>query len=166
MSLADVRDWPVSTRVAAGCLVAALVLNVVVLLRTNDVGEAPALTLAPVARIAARPLDGAELIRQAASRAPFGGTPATEQMLASNGILQQSTVVAPPARPRLLGTVVDGSNGGFVVVELADARVQLVRIGEHVGDMRLRSVTVGEAVFDDPRDGRITLRTSRAESRP
>lgn len=164
--MTDVRDWPMSTRVAAAGLAAALVVNAVVLFRTDDVGAAPRLSFAPVARIVARPLDDAEIVRQAAGRAPFGGTPATEQMLASSAILQQSTVALPLARPRLLGTVVDESGGGFVVVELPDARVQLVRIGERAGELRLRSVTAGEAVFDDLRDGRITLKTSPPDSRP
>jgi hypothetical protein len=137
------------------------------------VEQTPPLVIAPVTRIAVRPIDDAELIRQAANRAPFGATSSTVQMLASNAILQQSTAVPPAVRPRLLGTVVEGGEhgGGFVVVELPDARVQLVRIGERAGDLRLRSVAAGEAVFDDPHDGRITLRTSppgsgRPDARP
>jgi hypothetical protein len=71
-------------------------------------------------------------------------------------------LVAPSAvQPRLIGTVVQGQ-GGFVMVEMPDARMQLVRIGEKVGDLRLRSVSTGEAVFDDPQGARVSLRTPRA----
>jgi hypothetical protein len=168
---ADVRNWPMSTRIAAVALAAALVYDVAVLLRTQRVDEAPPLAIASVTRIIVRPAGDAELVRQAANRAPFGATSPTVDMLASAAILQQSTA-ALPARPRLLGTVVEGHDGGFVVVELPDARVQLVRIGERAGDLRLRSVAAGEAVFDQAGGDRITLRTApqgstgRPESRP
>jgi hypothetical protein len=168
MRLADARDWPVSTRIAAACLAAALVIDLAVLLRARQVDPTPPLVIVPVMHITVRPPDDAELVREAANRAPFGGTPLAAATLASNAILEQSTVASPPTRPRLLGTVVEGGGhgGGFVVVELPDARVQLVRIGERAGDLRLRSVAAGEAVFDDPHDGRITLRTSPPGSGP
>lgn len=170
MSLAELRDWPVSTRIAAIALIAALVVNVAVLVRSQGAEQTPALVIPPVTHIIARPIDDGELIRQAAQRAPFGGSPAATQMLASNAILQQTAVAPPPARPRLLGTVVESRGGGFVVVELPGARVQLVRVGERVGDLRLRSVAPGMAVFDDPHGERITLRAlspaSGPESRP
>ena len=159
-----------STRIAAVALAAVLVFDLAVLLRARHVDEAPPLTIASVTHIIVRPAGDVELVRQAANRAPFGATSPTVDMLASAAILQQSTVL--PARPRLLGTVVEGHDGGFVVVELPDARVQLVRIGERAGDLRLRSVAAGEAVFDQAGGERITLRTSpsgsagRPESRP
>jgi hypothetical protein len=160
MRFADVRDWPTSTRIAAVALAAALVFDLAVLIRTRHVDEAPPLAITSVTRIIVRQAGDAELVRQAANRAPFGATSPTVDMLASAAILQQSTSVQP-ARPRLLGTVVEGHDGGFVVVELPDARVQLVRIGERAGDFRLRSVAAGEAVFDQAGGERITLRTSR-----
>ena len=159
-----------STRIAAVALAAVLVFDLAVLLRARHVDEAPPLTIASVTHIIVRPAGDVELVRQAANRAPFGATSPTVDMLASAAILQQSTVL--PARPRLLGTVVEGHDGGFVVVELPDARVQLVRIGERAGDLRLRSVAAGEAVFDQAGGERVTLRTSpsgsagRPESRP
>ena len=167
MKMRDVRDWPVSTQIAATCLVVALVLDVAVLLHAH--GEMPIaapLVIAPVTRVVMRPASDVELIRQAAGRAPFGGTPLAEQTLAAVGFAQQSTLPVPSVRPRLLGTVVQGRDGGFVVVELPDARMQLVRIGEKAGDFRLRSVTAGAAVFDEQSGGRITLRTSPPDSRP
>lgn len=172
MRFADVREWPLSTRVVGAALAAAIVLDLAVLLRARHVDDAPPLAIRPVTRIIVRPAQDAELVRQAANRAPFGASSPSAEMLASAAILQQSTAAPPPARPRLLGTVVEGHDGGFVVVELPDARVQLVRIGERAGDLRLRSVAAGEAVFDDAGGERITLRTSppgsagRPESRP
>lgn len=165
MTLASLRDWPTALRVAVALLLGALLFDALLLLRAPRTADVPPLVLAPVPRIAVQFVDDAEILRNAASRAPFGGTPATD-MLAASTILQQSTVAPPPERPRLLGTVVEGRGGGFVVVEMPGARVQLVRIGEKAGDLRLRSVSTGEAVFDDPRDARITLKTSPPDSRP
>ena len=159
------QDWPMRTRIAAGLLVAALVFDVALLARTSNTTDVPPLVLPPVPRITVHSIDDAAIVRSAAARSPFGGTPAME-MLAANTILQQSTPAPVPERPRLLGTVVEGRGGGFVVVELPGARVQLVRVGEKAGDLRLRSVGTGEAVFDDPRDARITLKTSPPDSRP
>ena len=172
MKRVDARDWPMSTRVAAVCLAIALAIDVAVLLRAHRIDVVPPLVIAPATRVIVRPIEDAELVREAANRAPFGATSPAADILVSNAILQQSSVASPPAQPRLLGTVVESRGGGFVVVELPDARVQLVRIGERAGDLRLRSVAAGVAVFDDSLDGRITLRTSppgsagRPESRP
>ncbi len=162
MRLADVRDWSLATRLAGGALVVALLIDVALLVRPRRADAVLPLTIRPVTRIAVRPLEHAELVREAAERSPFGGTPVVD-VLAPAALLTQSTV--PVVRPRLIGTVVE-SGGGFVVVELSDGRVQVVRIGDRVGDLRLRSVSAGMAVFDDPRDARITLRTSPPDSRP
>ena len=169
MSLPHVRDWPLSAQTAAAFVVAAIVLDLVVMVRVRSFGDdtpvAP-LAIRSAPRIVIRIPNDAELVREAASRSPFDmETPATVVPLSA--VVQQS-LSAPIARPHLVGTVVQGSNGGFVVVELPDGRMQLVRIGERAGELRLRSVGAGEAVFDDARGNRVSLRTPRAgsESRP
>jgi hypothetical protein len=42
--------------------------------------------------------------------------------------------------------------------------MQLVRIGERAGELKLRSVAAGEAVFDDAHGARVSLKTPRAGS--
>lgn len=165
MSMTHPREWSQGMRAAVFALAAAIVFDIALLSHRPSVTEVPPLVLAPVPQITVHTVDAAEIVRLAGARSPFGGTPATD-LLAASTFLQQSTEALSSERPRLLGTVVEGRGGGFVVVEMPDARVQLVRIGEKAGDLRLRSVSTGEAVFDDPRAARIILKTSPPDSRP
>ena len=87
-------------------------------------------------------------------------TDAAKSLVAPDG----TSAPAAPARPRLVGTVVQGRDGGFVIVELPDARMQVVRIGEQAAGLRLRSVSAGEAVFDDQHGTRVSLRTPASGS--
>lgn len=165
MRRADWRDWPPGTRIAAICLAGALLLDLAGLARMRHVRDNSAilrLQIEPAPRITVRVRDEAQLVREASLRTPFDAVPGRAQMEVANAIAQQNS--PPPVRPRLVGTVIEGQNGGFVVVEMPDARMQLVRIGEQAGELRLRSVAAGEAVFDDLLGGRITLRTPRAGS--
>ena len=113
-------------------------------------------------RIAIRIHDDGEIVREAALRTPFdlAAPPAMPVLTAATA--PQNVVSA--ALPRLVGTVVEGRNGGFVVVEMPDARMQLVRVGERAGELKLRSVAAGEAVFDDPHGARVSLKAPRAGS--
>lgn len=157
--------WPMAPRIAAACLAGALLLDLAGLMRLRQVREAAVeapLRLAPAPVIAMRARGEAEIVREAALRTPFDADAGPSDMPMANAIMQQGTL--PPARPRLVGTVVEGLNGGFVVVEMPDARMQLVRVGERMGELKLRSVTAGEAVFDDPHGGRVLLRTPRVGS--
>lgn len=164
----SVRDWSMGARIAGVSLLVALTLDVIALMRLrtlrDEIHVAP-LALRPVPRIVTHAPNDADMIRAAINRAPFGAE--TEASFVPPTIVQQSESAAPP-RPRLVGTVVEGRDGGFVIVELPDARMQLVRIGERAGGLRLRSVTAGEAVFDDAHGGRVSLRTPSpgSESRP
>jgi len=155
-------------RVAAVCFAAALLIDLAVLVRARHLDDAvsPApLTLAAVPRIVRRAPDDAALLLEAGRRTPFdvnsgAVTPAVD---ISSAIVQQAMPVVID-QPRLVGTVVEGEGRGFVVVELPDARMQLVRIGERAGALRLRSVTAGVAVFEDERGVRISLRSPQAGS--
>ncbi len=168
MKLPAWRDWPNGTRVAALCLAVALVADFFEIARMQRLhGAAPAasLQIGHAARIVRRAPDDAELAREAANRAPFDAAPTPTSIVAA-GVMLQASVPAPPVRPRLVGTVVQEVGGGFVVLELPNATIQLVRIGERAGELRLRSVAAGEAVFDDLHGGRVSLRTSRVGSGP
>jgi hypothetical protein len=45
------------------------------------------------------------------------------------------------------------------MVTMPDGGIKLVRVGERAGDLKLRSVSAGGAVFDDIiHGGRVTLR--------
>lgn len=158
------RDWPPGRRLAALALMLALGLDLATLVRLRHLGDeltAPPLQLPAVPEVGRRaPVDAALLI-EAAGRAPFGGSPAISMAAMEAPPVQP---VAPSAGLRLMGTVVEGDGRGFVVVELPDARMQLVRIGERAGTLRLRSVTAGAAVFEDARGDRISLRSPQAGS--
>ena len=157
--------WPMGPRITAVCLAGALLLDLAGLMRLRQVREVAAdapLRLEPAPAIVIRARSESEIVREAALRTPFDAGAAPTDMPMANAILPQGT--QPPVRPRLVGTVVEGLNGGFVVVEMPDARMQLVRVGERMGELKLRSVTAGEAVFDDPHGGRVLLRTPRVGS--
>ena len=162
------RDWPVGRRVAVVALAAALVLDLVVLARlrpaSDNAGVAP-LVMEHAPRIVTRVRDEGEIVREAALRSPFDAVAPVAPLQLTSTVVQQS---APPVvRPRLVGTVVEAQGSGFVVVEMPDARMQLVRIGERAGDLRLRSVAANEAVFSDAQGSKVSLRTSHAgENRP
>ena len=157
--------WPTGPRIAAACLAGVLLLDMAGLVRLRQVRKVAAdepLRLEPAPAIVIRARSESEIVREAALRTPFDGAAAPLDRPMANAIVQQGAL--PPARPRLVGTVVEGLNGGFVVVEMPDARMQLVRVGERMGELKLRSVTAGEAVFDDPHGGRVLLRTPRVGS--
>lgn len=156
------RDWPNGLRIAVVCLMLALALDVAALVRVRSperTGVIAALRIDQAPRIMLTPPTNEELVRQAQLRTPFDVAPPPAPLVASGPSVP--LMAASPVRPRLMGTVVQGQ-GGFVMVEMPDARMQLVRIGEKVGDLRLRSVSSGEAVFDDPQGARVSLRTPRA----
>jgi hypothetical protein len=169
VNIPPLRDWSASARVGGVLLVAALGLDLVALVHVRRLRvEEPVVPLAIRAApsIVIHVPDDVETIHAAANRSPFDlDTPVTA-VVPFNAVVQQSEPV--PARPRLVGTVVEAHGGGFVVVELADGRMQVVRIGERAGELRLRSVNAGEAVFDDARGARVSLRTPvrGSESRP
>jgi hypothetical protein len=156
------RDWPNGLRIAVICLALGLALDVAALARARS-REVPA-SIAPLRieqapRIAMVSPTDPELVQQSALRTPFDVAPLPAPLIASGPTVP--LIAAAPVRPRLMGTVVQGQ-GGFIMVEMPDARMQLVRIGDKVGDLRLRSVSSGEAVFDDPQGARVSLRTPRA----
>ena len=161
------RDWPTERRVAVVALAGALVLDLVTLagLRsTTDTSAIPPLVVEHAPRIVTRVRDEGEIVREAALRSPFDAVaPVPPLQLASTVVTQSAP---PPVRPRLVGTVVEAQGGGFVVVEMPDARMQLVRIGEHAGDLRLLSVAANEAVFVDGQGSKVALRTLRPGERP
>lgn len=157
------QDWPNGLRIAVVCLALALVLDgaAVVRLRTPVATSVAApLRIERAPQIALAPQVDPELVQQAELRAPFDVAPPAAAALVVSGPAAPLQVIGP-VRPRLMGTVVQGT-GGFVMVEMPDARMQLVRIGEKVGDLRLRSVSAGAAVFEDPQGARVSLSTPRA----
>ena len=168
MIVAYWRDWPAGRRIAVLALFAALVLDLVTLAgmrSTSDNSAVPPLVMEHVPRIITRVRDEGEIVREAALRSPFDAVAPVAPLQLASTVVQQSALA--PIRPRLVGTVVEAQGGGFVVVEMPDARMQLVRIGERAGDLRLRVVAANEAVFVDAQGGRVALRTSRAgENRP
>jgi hypothetical protein len=67
---------------------------------------------------------------------------------------------------RLLGTAVLGSGGGFVMCQVGSATPEVVRIGQVVGGLTLRSITRGEAEFTRPDGSLVTLSVPTAVASP
>lgn len=63
----------------------------------------------------------------------------------------------------LLGTAVSGSGGGFVMCQVGSATPQMVRVGEVVGDLTLRSIARGEAEFTRSDGTTVTLSVPTAQ---
>jgi hypothetical protein len=58
---------------------------------------------------------------------------------------------------KLVGTVIDDDGSSFAMCQLGDEQPRAVRVGERIGEYRLRAVRQGAADFAGP-DGPITLR--------
>lgn len=163
------REWPLTTRLAGAVCAAAVLLDVVLVVRSLQSSAAGTvvapLTIRSAPQIVVSERRQATLMRQASARLPFGGTAATPGTLSAAPTQQIPGAFA--RRPRLVGTVVE-ERGGFVIVEMPDARMQVVRVGERAGDLRLTGVKPGEASFEDAHGARVTLRSTYqgTESRP
>ncbi len=74
------------------------------------------------------------------------------------------TARRPTARPRLAlrGTVVLPGGGGLAIVDQGRGATTMVRVGERVGDLTLRSVDREQAVFTTPGGSRIVVRVRKA----
>ena len=159
--------WPSTTRIACAVLVAAIGLDIAAIVHvrrnSDEPGTAPiAIRQAPRTVIDLR--DDADVMRAALGKWPFDVSPPTRAV--SYAVVQQSQPT--PARPRLIGTVQQGRDGGFVMVEKADGQMQLVHIGERTGDLRLRAVSAGVAQFEDGQGNRVSLKApaTGSETRP
>ncbi len=149
-------DWPASRRVAATALVAALAWDVFVLVRPlPDAALVSSVAPNAVPVIRRRAFDDPLLVSAAASRSPFGGSAVVAPPATFTG---QSWSAPAPAAPRLVGTVVQ-EGGGFVMIELPDTGLRLVRIGGRAGGLTLVSVGQGTAVFQDSAGHRVPLRS-------
>jgi hypothetical protein len=150
-------DTP-SLRIAAAVAALALVVDLGLLahaLRTPAEERVVPLRLAAAPPIVPRAVTAKGLIQSAARRAPFDPIGAPPQ-LASAEVVPQATL--PAAQPRLVGTVAGGAES-FVVVAMPEGTIKVVHVGERAGDLKLRSVSAGGAVFDDIHGERVTLRS-------
>jgi hypothetical protein len=155
-------------RVAAACVAIVLLADLALLARmarTPAESAVVPLRLAPAPAIVRPPSHVPPSVDSAAASDPFEALGAPQQ-LASAEIVPQAA--APTAQPRLVGTVVRDAES-FVVMAMPEGTIKVVRVGERAGDLRLRSVSAGSAVFDDITKGeRVTLRapTPGAEPQP
>jgi len=144
-------------RIAATCAALALVTDLVLLARMAWSRTEPSsvpLRLASVPEIVRRSTKAPPAIDSAASIDPFAPLNAPPQV-ATAAVVQAAV---PVAQPRLVGTVLRDT-ASFVVVAMPEGAIRIVRIGERAGDLRLRAVSAGGAVFDDINKGeRVTLR--------
>lgn len=173
MNLRSVGSWPLAPRVAWAALIAALLLDGILLVRAA-VFRATIATYTSHIRdsepLPVRLRSDPELLHEALLRDPFdpGASPSLASPAAVSLMQAASPVSTGVAAPRLLGTVVDSGTGGFVVLELPTGQIRLVRLGERVEELRLTSVSAGRADFRDRTGARVTLRSAAPgpDSRP
>jgi hypothetical protein len=154
-------------RVAAACAAIALITDAALLVRAVRPWREP--VVVPLRIVAATPIvsrkaDSRALLDSAQSSEafePLGGA----QTLASSGTVIPQAAPMPAAQPRLIGTVVDGARS-FVMMALTDGTMKVVRVGERAGDLKLRAVSAGGAVFDDIHGDRVTLKSPTPGSEP
>jgi len=95
------------------------------------------------------------LVRRAVEADPFA-IGLTER--APSFFSDDSAAATPASTPllRLLGTVIDDDGDSFAMCQLGELPARVVRVGDRIGDWRLRALRPGAADFVGP-DGRITL---------
>ena len=71
-----------------------------------------------------------------------------------------------PRQVRLVGTAVSGGSGGFVMCQVGNVPPRIVRIGEEVGGLTLRTVSRGEAEFTRSNGTVVTLSVPGRETNP
>lgn len=71
---------------------------------------------------------------------------------------------APPPQVQLIGTAVAPGGKSFAMVQLGSEPPKLVRIGEKVGDLTLRQVEQGRAVFVSAAGARVEVNANKAGS--
>lgn len=154
-------------RIAAAAAALSLVADLALLARgLRGTPERPvvALRLLPAPDISPRRPDDAASLDSARAREPFARLDAAPAVADASVVVPQAEPVAVQ-QPKLIGTVVRGEDS-FVVMALPDGAVKVVRVGERAGNLRLRSVTAGSAVFDDINGGRVTLRSPTPGAEP
>jgi len=154
-------------RIAAASAAVALVVDFGLIARAVRTPPEPVvvpLRLAPAPAITPRPADDEAAIDSARSREPFEPLASTQTAASASTVVPQATPM-PVARPRLIGTVVDGATS-FVMMGMPDGTIKTVRVGERAGDLKLRAVSAGGAVFDDINGERVTLRSPTPGSEP
>lgn len=144
-----------------GALACSLALLVIAAVRLGTTSPTPEEADSSYETVVERPGDRpspswASAVRVVAAD-PFHAertAPASRYVLPEDGPASGDTGPAPlrPGAVRLLGTAVLGSRGGFVMCQVGSTTPQVVRVGEVVGDLTLRSIARGEAVFTR-RDG-------------
>ena len=77
---------------------------------------------------------------------------------------QPAPVVTPAATLRLLGTVVTPGQDAFVVCQLGNDAPKVVRVGGKIGDLTLRKIEPGRAVFHSPNGEAVDVRVAKAGS--
>ena len=154
-------------RVAAACAAMALAADAALLVRAARTPSEPAvvpLRIASAPTIVARNATADPPIDSARSREPFEPLSGAGTLASASTVIPQATPM-PVARPRLIGTVVDGAKS-FVMMAMTDGTMKVVRVGERAGELKLRSVSAGGAVFDDINGDRVTLRSPTPGSEP
>jgi len=156
--------------VALVCSVVLVVITAVRLAMVAPTPEAvPGLTPPRIEPLGARTRPSAASALRVVAADPFHPlrtAPAERYILPE----EQIAAVEPGSGPlreglvRLLGTAVVDNAGGFVMAQVGSATPQMVRVGEVVGDLTLRSIARGSAEFTRQDGTLVTLGVPAAQS--
>jgi len=99
---------------------------------------------------------------------PARRAPAARYLLPEEGDAPARAASGPaaPGQVRLIGTVVSGPGGGFVMGQIGREPPKVLRIGDVLGNLTLRTIERGQADFSQPDGTIVTLRIPGAPSDP
>ncbi|MEP6999049.1 MAG: hypothetical protein ABI969_01130 [bacterium] len=154
------KNWSVARRIATVAFAAVVAWDAVALvrrMRAVEISRITPLVMPEIATVTRPPFDDSGIFGLASARNPFDGGTAPIVPLGN------PLVTLPVDRPRLTGTVVQGARS-FVVIELVDGAMRIVRLGESASGLTLRSVEPGAGTFIDATGRRIVLHLAPTET--
>ena len=138
-----------STRIAFGAAILGVALcgwTLTRAIRLEPVSTAPAtVSVVPGALDMPRPASGIDVPTAAA--ADLFSVDRTAPMERYRMPGEEATTGEAPARPTVLGTAIAADGSSFATCQLESARLQMVRVGDHLGDYIVKSIERGRVVF-------------------
>ena len=139
-----------STRAALGAAVLGVALSAWALsraIRLDPVGTAPAtVSVVPGALDMAQPAAGLDISAAVAADLFAVDRIAPEERYRMPGEAAGENGAAP-ARPVVLGTAIAADGSSFATCQFESARLQMVRVGDHLGDYTVKSISRERVVF-------------------
>ena len=138
-----------STRIAFGAAVLGVALcgwTLARAIRLETVGTAPAtVNVVPGALDMPKPATGIDVAAAVASDLFSVDRTAPKERYRMPG--EAAAAGDAPVRPTVLGTAIGADGSSFATCQLESARLQMVRVGDHLGDYTVKAIERGRVVF-------------------